>query len=208
MTKSVCNCTKPAHEPRLVVVTGGPGAGKTAILEAARRIFCEHVIVLPEAASILFVGGFPRHQTGPSRESAQRAIFFIQRELERMAMGEGESAVVLCDRGTVDGLAYWPGTPETFWREVGSSRAAELARYQAVIHVRTPPEEHGYNNQNPVRTETAEEAAMIDKRILAAWDGHPNRVVVESSSNFLEKMAKATDHIRAQIPECCRPTFA
>jgi len=38
----------------LVVLTGGPGAGKTAFLEIARRNFCEHIAVLPEAASIVF----------------------------------------------------------------------------------------------------------------------------------------------------------
>ena len=40
-----------------MVLTGGPGAGKTAVLEVVRRTFCEHVTVLPEAASILFMGG-------------------------------------------------------------------------------------------------------------------------------------------------------
>lgn len=205
MTESVCNCKKTEHETKLVVVTGGPGAGKTAILEAARKIFCEHIVVLPEAASILFSGGFPRHKTEASRRSAQRAIFFIQRELERMAVGEREAALVLCDRGTVDGLAYWPGTPEAFWNEVGSTKETEFARYHAVIHVRTPSEEHGYNYQNPVRTETAAEAALIDKKILAAWENHPRRFVVDSTPNFLAKMAMATEYIKAEVPECCRP---
>lgn len=44
-----CPCKEP-HERRRVVLTGGPGAGKTAVLELIRRSFCEHVKVLPEAA--------------------------------------------------------------------------------------------------------------------------------------------------------------
>ncbi len=53
----ICSCKMPRHGSKLVVLTGGPGAGKTAVLEVVRRRFCEHVAVLPEAASILFGGG-------------------------------------------------------------------------------------------------------------------------------------------------------
>ncbi len=49
---------------RRVVLTGGPGAGKTAALEVIRRLYAPHVQVLPEAASIVFGGGFPRRAAG------------------------------------------------------------------------------------------------------------------------------------------------
>ena len=55
-----CECQAP-HERRRIVLTGGPGAGKTAVLEMIRQSFFSHVTVLPEAASIKFGGGFPRH---------------------------------------------------------------------------------------------------------------------------------------------------
>ena len=58
-----------------MVITGGPGAGKTALLEVVRHHFCSHVAVLGESASILFGGGFPRRQSAPSRKAAQRAIY-------------------------------------------------------------------------------------------------------------------------------------
>ena len=67
-----CECTT-AHTPRVVVLTGGPGAGKTAVLELIRRSFCEHIVVLPEAAGILFGGGFPRLTDGEGRRAVQRA---------------------------------------------------------------------------------------------------------------------------------------
>ena len=65
-----CSCALE-HAPRLVVVTGGPGAGKTAVLEVARRELCRHVHLLPEAASILWRGLFRRHTTLPGRKAAQ-----------------------------------------------------------------------------------------------------------------------------------------
>lgn len=204
MTKAVCNCLKKLHQGKMVVLTGGPGAGKTAILEAARRIFCEHVIVLPEAASILFSGGFPRMNSAISRRAAQRAIFHIQRELEQQVIEEQQAAVILCDRGVVDGLAYWPDSEESFWAATGSSRITEFARYSAVIHLRTPGRDQGYNQQNPMRTEDAEQAAKIDEKILEAWKGHPNRFEVGNSVNFLQKMVQTTEIINQLVPDCCK----
>ncbi len=190
--------------PRLIVLTGGPGAGKTAVLEVIRKHFCDHVAVLPEAASILFGGGFPRRDDMPARRAGQRAIARVQVELERMHLEDGRSGVILCDRGTLDGLAYWPGDPEEFFRDLGTTRAAELARYAAVLHLRVPADGEGYGHSNPLRVETATEAAAIDAKIAAAWRGHPRVVEVGASPNFLEKLRLAVDAIRAEMPPCCR----
>ena len=83
-------------------MTGGPGAGKTAVLELARRELCTRVDVLPEAVSIIFGGGFPRRSDEPSRRAAQRAIYRIQDELERMTFETTNHAAIRCDRGTID----------------------------------------------------------------------------------------------------------
>jgi predicted ATPase len=203
-----CGCTRPEHEPRLVVLTGGPGAGKTATLEIIQQHFCEHVVVLPEAASLLFTGGFPRRTTLAAREAAQRAIFRVQRELERMAIEERQAAVILCDRGTPDGAAYWPADEAAFFAANETTREAELGRYSAVIHLRTPPVNGGYDHSNPVRIESARQAAAIDEAILHAWAGHPRRSFVESQNDFLQKAAHAIALVRETVPECCRPLRA
>jgi predicted ATPase len=196
-----CGC-KLVHTPKRIVLTGGPGAGKTAVLELVRQHFCRHVDVLPESASILFAGGFRRGSSVAARAAAQRTIFHVQRGLEAVAEAESQAAIVLCDRGTIDGLAYWPG-PGDFFAEMGVDRGLELERYHAVIHLRTPSASAGYNYQNPVRIETAEEAAVIDARIAAAWAEHPRRMVVENNPNFLEKAQQAIDLLRSQLPVCC-----
>lgn len=202
MSAMHCGCTLANHQTKLVVLSGGPGAGKTAVLEVIRRNFCQHVAVLPEAASILYGGGFPRRTTLEAKRAAQRAIFAVQTELERMVLREGNYAVVLCDRGTLDGLAYWPEALDTFYREVGSPRENELKKYSTVIHLRTPTK--GYNHSNPLRTETPEEAHAIDERIVTAWDGHPNRVFINSTDAFFEKLTRAIECVRHELPECCR----
>ena len=198
----LCDCQEP-HARRRIVLTGGPGAGKTAVLELVRQYFCKHVDVLPEAASVLFGGGFRRGITVAGREAVQRAIFHVQRELEAVAMAEGNPAIILCDRGSVDGAAYWPG-PSDFWSAVGTIRIQELARYDAVIHLRTPALAGGYNHSNPVRTESAEEAAAIDERVAAAWAGHPRVFFVESTIDFLHKAQRAIQTLRGELPDCCK----
>ena len=199
-----CGCRLARHQTRLVVLTGGPGAGKTAVLEVVRRHFCEHVVVLPEAASILFNGGFPRKETPEAMRAAQRAIFRVQIELERMTMEEGNAAVVLCDRGTVDGSAYWPGEDSAFWRELGTTRDEQLKRYATVIHLRTPSASHGYNRENPQRQESARRAMGLDRRIEQAWAGHPDHHFVASQADFMVKVAKTLSLIQEHVPECCR----
>lgn len=196
-----CPCTK-VHTPRRVVVTGGPGAGKTALLELIRQALCQHVRILPESAGVVFGGGFPREDDPVCRGAAQRAIYHVQRELE--VVGDAHRpAIVLCDRGTVDGVAYWPGEAADFWSSLGTEERLELARYDAVIHLRTPPPGRGYNHRNPLRTETPAAAAEIDARILQAWADHPRRFVVESSARFLDKATRAIEILHGELPGCC-----
>jgi predicted ATPase len=188
-----------AQAPRRIALTGGPGAGKTAILEIVRKAMCEHVRVLPEAASIVFGGGFPRGPGLEARRAAQRAIFYVQRELE-VASEEDALAIVLCDRGTIDGGAYWPG-PGELWPSVGTTLEEQLARYRAVIHLRTPIS--GYNHQNPLRIESPSEAQAIDERIAALWSRHPRRFEVPAETDFLTKAAHAIQILRDQLPAYC-----
>lgn len=197
-----CACVNP-HHPRRVVLTGGPGAGKTAVIEVLRLAACRHLHMLPEAAGLIFSGGFPRGTSSTLRRAAQRAIYYVQRELEATTL-DLNAAIVVCDRGTVDGVAYWPG-PDDLWQAVGTDAAAELQRYDAVIHLRTPPAALGYNHANPLRIETPEQAAAIDTRIADLWAAHPNRFEVPATTDFFAKVAQAVAIVADLMPTCCRP---
>jgi predicted ATPase len=198
-----CNCKLARHQPKLVVLTGGPGGGKTAVLEMARRYFCQHVAITPEAASIVFGGGFPRSPLPQGVRAAQRAIFHVQRAIETVAFTSRQTAVVLCDRGTLDGLAYWPGTQQGFFDEFGTTREAELARYAAVVHVEVPALAWGYE-KNRIRRESVRQARQIDQRIARAWRGHPRVLKVGAQAGFLDKLAYAIELLRGELPACCR----
>jgi predicted ATPase len=196
-----CEC-REKHLRRRIVLTGGPGAGKTAVLELLRHSLCDHVAILTEAAGIIFGGGFPRREVPGVRCAAQRAIYHVQIELEAATEADG-AGVMLCDRGAIDGSAYWAG-PGDFFEAVGTTRSETLKRYDAVIHLRVPDEQHGYGHQNSLRVESALEARRIDDRILSAWDGHPHRYVVDADKEFIEKAAHTLEILRQELPECCR----
>jgi predicted ATPase len=184
-----------------IVITGGPGAGKTAVLELARRDLCKHVDVLPESARIVFGGGFPRRPDDAGRRAAQRAIFHVQDELESLGAESPNVCTVLCDRGTLDGLAYWPGSWAEYFEALGTTMEKELARYAAVIHLRVPDVHNGYKN-DALRHESEREACEIDARLIEVWAAHPRRVFVESNADFVRKAQRALAVIRAEIA-CC-----
>lgn len=198
-----CRCEKVRHQPKLVVLTGGPGGGKTAVLEMARRYFCRHVAIAPEAASVVLGGGFPKSGTPKGRRAAQRAIFYVQRSLETVALESRRLAVILCDRGTLDGLAYWPGSRRSFFEEFGIDFEEELSRYSAVVHVEVPALAWGYE-KNRIRRESVSQAREIDQRIARAWSGHPRVMTVSAQAGFLDKLAHAIELLRGELPPCCQ----
>jgi len=172
-----------------IVLTGGPGGGKTTAADLYRREIGERVVIVPESATLLFGGGFPRVDEPGAREAAQRAIFHVQRNLEDLQAARFPERVLLCDRGTVDGAAYWPGPPEEFFGALGTTMAAELSRYDAVIFFETAAVGGiGIENGNRVRTESLQAAVELDGRLRALWCQHPRFVLVPHQQSFFGKL--------------------
>lgn len=201
---ATCSCPGQPHDARLIVLTGGPSAGKSETLRRAVPHLCNHVAILPEAASVLFRGGFPRTASLAGGRAAQRAIWHVQRQLEELVVEERRASVVLCDRGTLDGLAYWPGDPETYLRTLGTTQAAEAGRYAAVIHLQTAAVGQGYDRSNPLRIEDASEALLLDERVRAAWAGHPHLHLVARTADFDHKVARTLHVVRDHLAPCCQ----
>jgi hypothetical protein len=137
------------------------------------------------------------------RRAAQQAIFHVQRALESVALESSQTAVVLCDRGTLDGLAYWPGSRQSFFEEFGIDLEEELRRYSAVVRVEVPALAWGYE-KNRIRRESVSQARAIDQRIARAWSGHPRVLTVRAQAGFLDKLARAIELLRGELPSCCQ----
>jgi nicotinamide riboside kinase len=188
--------TPTTHNTVKIAITGGPSGGKTTLIEALKKEFGQKVKVVPEAASILYKGGFPRVKSYDGYFHAQKAIYETQKELEALRVKTNPEQLIVCDRGSLDALAYWPDTEEHFYKVVGSSRAIELARYQWIIHLDTATEPD-YDTSNPVRTEDFHEALLLNEKIKKSWEGHPQRFIITAENDFFSKMKKATNVIEA-----------
>lgn len=172
-----------------IVLSGGPGGGKTTAADLFRREIGDRVVVVPEAATILYSGGFPRVSEPHAREALQCAIYHVQRNLEDVQSWRFPERILLCDRGTIDGAAYWPGGPQGFFDRLGTTLETELARYDAAIFFETAAVGGlAVEGCNPMRTETNDEAMALDHALRALWSKHPRFVVVPHNPSFYKKI--------------------
>lgn len=111
-----------------VVLTGGPCGGKTTALAKLKERLEEFgflVVTVPEVATLLFSGGVPLPHDEASGFAFQKHLLRLQRELEdaitALARGTGRRALVVCDRGLMD------GTPLYFYSLFFHGRYACLA---------------------------------------------------------------------------------
>jgi predicted ATPase len=190
--------------PKLVL-TGGPYAGKTTCLQAIADEFGKQVVTVPEAATIL-LSAFPR----PGRDlphspdwvvSFQKAVLAVQLEMETafelLARQQG-ARVLVCDRGLLDGAAYWPNGREDFLNGFGQSLEECFQRYRKIVHLQSlaiaHPENYGPAG-NKARFEVLDEARKTEALILAAWEGHPHREVL-SGKDLGTKVSRVLASVR------------
>jgi predicted ATPase len=172
-----------------VVLTGGPGGGKTTALDLFRRELGNQVSTVPEAATMLFSGGVERVDDEGVIKAQQLAIINLQKNLQDIKRKQHPDRLVICDRGTLDGLAYWPGADDEFFELIDSSKEYELSQYDAVIFFETAAKSgQGIKSNNPIRNESEEKAIELDKKLQTIWSAHPNYHFVESSESFIKKI--------------------
>ncbi len=183
-----------------IVLTGGPGGGKTTALDIFRREFRNGLVIVPEAATILFENGLKRGESFEDFKRVQLGIYHLQKSLEAVFERSNPGSCLLCDRGTLDSIAYWPNGPETFFKEINSSFEQELDRYDAVIFFETAAASgDSITSNNPQRTETAKQAIELDQKLQAIWSRHPNYHFIPSGNSFVEKVQKGLSTIESLV---------
>src|SRR5438045_3336808 len=118
-----------------IVLTGGPGAGKTVISKHIAAAHPQRFVLVPEAATQVYDALQTRWDKLDleGRRDVQRKIYLLQVDQENRTSAANPDKILLLDRGTVDGAAYWPEGPEDYWRDVRSTLERELTRYDVVI---------------------------------------------------------------------------
>lgn len=185
---------------RKIVLTGGPGGGKTTAVDLFHREFSKDISVVPEAATMLFSGGISRTNDPHDLRCIQRAIFKLQRNNELLVETLNRHSILLCDRGTLDGAAYWPQNNESFYEAMETNIETELNNYHAVIFFETAAKAgSNINSGNPFRTEGDKEAIELDDKLQKIWSKHPNFHLIKSQNSFIDKIMLGIETIKGTI---------
>mmetsp|Transcript_3817 Transcript_3817/g.4240 ORF Transcript_3817/g.4240 Transcript_3817/m.4240 type:complete len:473 (+) Transcript_3817:48-1466(+) len=216
--------TEETHSPRRrkesffkldlkkIVLTGGPCAGKTtAMTEISSKLRDRgtNVLIVPEFATLIANGGglinihkMTMGQIIKLQSVIMKGIMTLEDNFCELAEINGGSAVILCDRGVMDGKAY---IKSEAWQVLLDENEYTLVnlrdkRYDAVIHLVTAADgaEAYYKlDNNPARYEQTKELAVeIDRKIRDAWVGHPSFMYVDNvGKTFETKIAKVFENV-------------
>ncbi len=195
-----------------IVITGGPCGGKSTAMSWIQKAFSHMgytVLFVPETATELITGGVAPWTCGTNAEY-QKCQMKLQIEKEKIFEQaahtmNAEKILIVCDRGTLDNKAYMNDIEFAETMQSIHSNEVELRdNYDAVFHLVTAAkgaEEFYTTANNSARTETAEEAAALDDKLIAAWTGHPHLRVIDNTSSFEDKMKKLIVEIASFLGE-------
>lgn len=202
-----------AKEQKIVkiVLTGGPCAGKTTAMSWIQNNFEKQgykVMFIPETATEFITGGLVPWELSTAYDF-QKGILFNQMVKEDIYL-EGakkmghDKILIVCDRGIMDNKAYM--SDEEFKRlfeEYKVSKSKVMDRYDAVFHLVSAAKgaEQYYNLDNEARTETVEQAAELDDKIINSWTGHSRFRIIDNSTDFAEKMRRLMKEISNVLGE-------
>lgn len=195
-----------------IVITGGPCAGKTSAMNRVKEIFTQRgytVLFIPETATELINSGIAPW-TCVSNTDYQRIQFRLQMEKEKIFeqaahLMNTDKALIVCDRGLLDNKAYMSEDDfADILDSVGLNEIELRDNYDAVFHLVTAAkgaEEFYTTANNTARTETVEEAIVLDEKLISAWTGHPHLRVIDNSSDFDGKLNRLEAEIMSFLGE-------
>lgn len=195
-----------------IVITGGPCGGKSTAMSWIQNHYTKlgyRVLFVPETATELITGGVAPWTCGSNAEY-QKCQMQLQLAKEKIfaqgaATMDAEKVLIVCDRGALDNKAYMSDLEFAQVLESLGCNEVELRdNYDAVFHLVTAAKgaEQFYTTaNNAARTETVEQAAALDDKLIAAWTGHPHLRIIDNASDFEDKLKRLMGEITAFLGE-------
>jgi len=191
-----------------IVLTGGPGAGKTVVSHRLAAAHPDRFALVPEAATQVYDALQTRWDRLDleGRRDVQRKIYQLQVDQEDRTAAANPGKILLLDRGTIDGAAYWPEGAEAYWHDLGTTHDVEIRRYDAVLLLQTSAALGLYDgdDSNFCRFEDAEAAIASDNLLELLWRDHPRLTKVPAFHTLEEKMASVRAILAAPLREPSR----
>ena len=195
-----------------IVITGGPCAGKTTAMSWIQNAFTEWgytVLFVPETATELIGGGVTPWGCGSNLDyqacqmtlQMNKEAAFVQAAKTMAA----DKVLIVCDRGQLDNKAYMTDLEfSSLMNHMGWNEVQLRDEYDAVFHLVTAAkgaEDFYTTANNTARTETPEQAAALDDKLIAAWTGHPHLRVIDNATDFESKMKRLIAEISGFLGE-------
>ena len=195
-----------------IVITGGPCAGKSTAMSWIQNAFTQKgytVLFVPETATELITGGVAPWtcRTNGDYQKCQLRLQLDKEKVFEQAAKTMDAAKVLivCDRGALDNKAYMDNLEFAQVLQFLGTNEVELRdNYDAAFHLVTAAKgaaEFYTTANNSARTETVDEAAALDDKLISAWTGHPHLRVIDNASNFEDKMKRLISEISSFLGE-------
>lgn len=195
-----------------IVVTGGPCAGKSTAISWIQNAFTKlgyKVIFIPETSTELITAGINLSSCN-SPLDFEKGLVKLQLEKEKIYEDIAKEMpyskiLIVCDRGVMDNKAYVkPIDFLSILRDIKSNETILRDSYDAVFHLVSAAkgaEKYYTLENNQARSESIEDAAILDDKIISAWTGHPHFRIIDNSSNFDIKMKKLIAEISLFLGE-------
>jgi thymidylate kinase len=195
-----------------VCLTGGPSTGKTSVINSINNYFSNlgyNVIIVPETATSFIASGIR-----PFGNNSINPIDFQKLVLENQIKNEeiadkaakllGDNSIIICDRGTLDGIAY---VTESEWNEVLNSESLVdrdlLMNYDAILYMVSKPELFTKENNASRYEQDANEAIEKGKKVLKSYLSHDNLRVIQPREDIKDKENEVINIIANML---CLPT--
>lgn len=192
-----------------IVLTGGPGSGKTTVLNSIVNMYTSlgvKVVVVSETATEIINSGIkPFGDDKIEMLDFQKLVLSLQLSKEKIydeairmyqKVHPNEDILIIYDRGSIDNKAYI--TDEEFDAVMQSVCDADystiLNKYDLIIDLVGSKKFYTLEN-NKARSESADVALTLGEKTLKSWVGHPKVKIVGPKENMNDKVSEVVSYI-------------